>query len=130
MIIDQKNYSQITKFVFVGILNTAIGYPLFALFIYLKIPYLISLTISHILGTVHSYIWNRYFTFHSKRRVLKEFQRFFLVYLAVYIINFVLLYIAVDILKFIPLIAQIPILLIAVTTSFIGQKLFTFDDRA
>ena len=126
MIIGQKNYDQFPKFIFVGVLNTGLGYFLFALFLKLGLFYLLSLTVSHILATIHSYIWNRYFTFKSKTKIISEIPKFFLIYAFVYAVNFLLLYIAVDVFKLKPLFAQIPILLIVITISFTGQKFFTF----
>lgn len=121
-----ESHIQLVKFILVGIANTALGYGLFALFLYINIFYLISLTISHIIATTNSYILNKYITFNSKGEIRKEAWKFFLVYGMIYIINFTFLFIAVRLLRFKPLIAQIFILIIVTAISFLGQKYFTF----
>src|SRR3989338_5615760 len=121
-----KNATLFSKFVLVGIINTARDYGLFALFLKLGNFYLGALTLSHIIATINSYIWNRKFTFRSKENIKGEFIRFVSVYALMFLVNFLLLYIAVDVLKFQPLAAQLAILAVIVAVSFIGQKYFTF----
>ena len=60
------------RFLFVGGLNTIVGYGIYAILIFLNINYLLSNTISTILGVLHSYLWNRFFTFKSKEKASKE----------------------------------------------------------
>lgn len=126
MIIEKKHFEQILKYLIIGTLNTLFGYILFALLLKVKIFYLLSLLISHIIGTINSYVFNKKFTFKSKDKINGEIQKFFLVYTLMFIANFLLLYLAVDIFKIKPLIAQIPILFLTVVISFIGQRFFTF----
>ena len=75
------------RFLLVGILNTLVGYGLYALFLSLHINYLIANTMSTILGIIHSYLWNRFFTFKSKEKASKEIVKFFFVYLISYLIG-------------------------------------------
>lgn len=123
---ETKNWREFSKFVFVGILNTGLGYLLFALFIYVGIFYLLSMTISHILTVIHSYFWNRSFTFKSKGSYQKELPKFFVVYTIVYFLNFILLYITVGLLKLNVYVSQVFILGFVVVTSFCGQRYWTF----
>ena len=51
------------RFLFVGGLNTIVGYGTYALLIMMNLNYLLANTISTIVGVIHSYIWNRNFTF-------------------------------------------------------------------
>ena len=48
---------------------------------------------STILGIIHSYLWNRFFTFKSKEKASKEIVKFFFVYLISYLIGCATLYI-------------------------------------
>ncbi|OGD88358.1 hypothetical protein A3D81_01240 [Candidatus Curtissbacteria bacterium RIFCSPHIGHO2_02_FULL_40_17] len=121
-----ENFRLSSKFIFVGILNTIVGYGLFALLIDLNIFYLLSLTISHIAGTIHSYLWNRLFTFKSKSSIVKEITKFVTVYTFIYLTNFVLLYVAVDLLQLNTLIAQLFILGVVTVISFLSQRYWTF----
>lgn len=126
MITERENLRAFSKFIFVGILNTVVGYGLFALLIYLNVFYLLSLTISHIAATIHSYLWNRFFTFKSQNNITKEMPKFAAVYTLIYLANFVLLYVAVDLLQFNALIAQLFILGVVTIISFLGQRYWTF----
>lgn len=126
MITGKNHYRELTKFILVGLLNTSLGYGLFTLLIYIKINYLVALTLSHIIATCHSYIWNRYFTFKSRNKIKKEIFKFFLIYAIIYIMNFTILYLSVHFLNFKPLISQLFILAAITTISFIGQRFYTF----
>ena len=128
MITEARNLRAFSKFIFVGILNTLVGYGLFALLVYLNIFYLLSLSISHIVGTTHSYLWNRYFTFNSKNRFTQEFPKFITVYASIYVLNFALLYLAVDLFKFNVFISQLVILGLVTAISFIGQRYWAFKN--
>ena len=124
-----ENAVLLSKFVLIGLINTALGYGLFGLFLYFGSFYLVALTLSHVIATINSYIWNRKFTFKSKENVKGEFIRFICVYVLMFVINFVLLYLAVDVLRYQPHIAQLCILVVIVITSFLGQKYFTFRTK-
>lgn len=128
-IFDYKSGELIYKFIFVGILNTVFGYSLFALLIYLQIFYLLALTISHLLATFNSYLWNRFFTFKSKNRIQKELVKFLIIYTSIYILNFLLLYIWVDLFNINPLISQLFILVLVTTISFLGQRYLVFKRK-
>ena len=125
-ITDLKNRKVFSKFILVGILNTLVGYLLFALLIYLGVFYLLSLTVSHILAVIHSFLWNKYFTFKSKNEVKGEIIKFALVYTSIYLVNFLLLYIWTGILKVSPFISQFFILFVITTISFFGQRYWVF----
>lgn len=122
----KKNWPEFKKFIIVGILNTIVGYGLFAILIYANIFYLLSLTISHVLATLHSYLWNRFFTFRSANRMWQELPKFAIVYSVIYVLNFLLLYVAVDLFKFNVLVSQLFILGVVTVISFLGQRYWTF----
>jgi len=124
--VNKKNWPEFKKFIIVGILNTLVGYGLFAILIYANIFYLLSLTISHVLATFHSYLWNRLFTFKSAGKISRELPKFAVVYSFIYVLNFFLLYLAVDLLKLNVLISQLFILGFVTIVSFLGQRYWTF----
>lgn len=118
--------NQISKFVFVGLLNTIVGYVVFSLLIFLNQHYFFALSVSSIVGVTHSYFWNKYFTFKTPRKSLKEFLRFVSVYMFIYVFNLFLLYIFVDILKTGAIISQGIILTCVTLSSFLGHKYWSF----
>ena len=119
---------QLSKFSFVGVLNTIVGYGAF--FILLTwYNYLLSLIISHIIGVTHSYVWNKYWTFKSDGIQINEFIKFNSVYVIVFVVNAITLIFLVDTLKFNPKIGQLFVLPIITIISFVGHKYWSFKER-
>lgn len=73
------------RFIFVGVLNTAFGYFLFLLFIWLGLHYSLSLLFSQILGVLFNYKTTGYIVFETKTN--KLILHFFLVYGFIYLVN-------------------------------------------
>ena len=71
------------RFLFVGGLNTLVGYGVYAILLFLHFNYLVANSISTVIGVLHSYLWNRFFTFKSKEKAGKEFMKFISVYVEV-----------------------------------------------
>lgn len=119
--------SQVLKFIFVGALNTTVGYTLFALFILLHMHYTIAVAFSMVGGVINSFLWNKYFTFKNSRRInYREVIKFITVYGVVYVLNIGILFMLVDTLNYNPLVAQIFALIAIACTSFLGQKHWAF----
>ena len=116
------------RFLFVGGLNTLVGYGIYALLVYLNVNYLVANTISTIIGVAHSYLWNRYFTFKSKQKALKEITKFVSVYIASYLIGMCTLFIFKDKLNISPYIAGLINLVITTLISYFGHKYISFKD--
>ena len=114
------------RFLFVGGLNTIVGYGVYALLLYLNVNYLIANTISTIIGIIHSYLWNRFFTFKSKNKALKEITKFVSVYIVSYLIGTCTLFIFKDKLNISPYIAGLINLVITTLVSYFGHKFYSF----
>jgi putative flippase GtrA len=128
LLIDPATLTQIFKFCGVGILNTIVGYGAFFLLVnYLY--YLVALLIAHIIGVIHSFLWNKYWVFKTKKFNLWEFIKFNLIYAVVFIVNAVALFVCVDIMYVDPKLAQLLLLPIITVVSFFGQKLWTFKGK-
>lgn len=89
-------YDMRIRFLFVGCLNTLVGYLVdlgsYALMVdVFKLEQDLAIFVSPIIGTVvggiHSYFWNKYFTFSVKKKASAETLRFALVYVAMYFIS-------------------------------------------
>ena len=116
------------RFLFVGGLNTIVGYGIYALLIYIGVNYLIANTISTIIGIAHSYLWNRFFTFKSKNKALKEITKFISVYAVSYLIGMCTLFIFKDKLNISAYIAGLINLVITTLISYFGHKYISFRD--
>lgn len=77
--------SKFIKFILVGILNTAFGYSLFALFIFLNIHYSLAVFLSTVLGVLFNFktIGKLVFDSHDNSLIF----RFIAVYVLLYLIN-------------------------------------------
>lgn len=116
---------QFSKFTFVGILNTIVGYGLFFIFVS-YINYLLATILSHIIAVAHSYLWNRYWVFPSRNPVLWEFLKFNSVYLLVLVENLVLMFCFVNYFSIDPKIAGLLILPITTLISYFGHRRWSF----
>ncbi len=114
------------RFLLVGCLNTIVGYGIYALLIYFHMNYLIANTISTIIGVIHSYLWNRFFTFKSKEKAFMEILKFASVYFVSYLIGSCTLFLFKSVLNVSPYIAGFINLFITTIISFFGHKYFSF----
>lgn len=117
------------KFIFIGILNTIVGFGVYALLLkFVTDNYFITLLISHIIGVAHSYLWNNKWTFKQKKIFeYKTALRFLIVYSITFLFNFFFLYGLVNFNlinnKFY---AQAIALFFTTLISFSGHKFWTF----
>lgn len=114
------------RFLFVGGLNTLVGYGIYALLVYIGVNYLLANTISTIIGIAHSYLWNRFFTFKSKNKAIKEITKFVSVYIVSYLIGMCTLFIFKDKLNISAYIAGLINLVITTLISYFGHKYYSF----
>jgi putative flippase GtrA len=73
------------KFLFVGVLNTLVGYSLYALFIYFGLAYPLAVLFSTILGVLFNYLTIGKLVFSHKGE--SRLMPFVSVYLIVYVLN-------------------------------------------
>jgi putative flippase GtrA len=125
---DPASLKQIFKFCGVGVLNTIVGYCAFFLLVnYLN--YLLALLIAHIIGVLHSFLWNKYWIFKSRCFGFLEFIKFNVIYAMVFIVNAIALFVCVEIIQVNPRLAQLLLLPVITMISFFGQKLWTFNEK-
>jgi len=119
------SFGQIIKFSLVGVLNTVIGYGVFFISS-LYINYLLALIFSHIVGVIHSFIWNKYWVFRSSKNKIREFLKFYSVYGVMLLINIAMLYYFVSILNISPQISQLILLPFLTILTYTGHKYWSF----
>lgn len=67
----------VLKFIFVGILNTLLGYAImFTLYNFFNCNYFFSTAMNYILGGILSFFLNKYFTFQNKTKSAKQIFKF------------------------------------------------------
>lgn len=117
------------KFIFVGILNTIIGYGTYSLLVFLKINYIIANTISTIIGIICSYLLNKKITFNDTKTTKNTPIKFISVYILSYIIGTINLTIIVNKCNANEYIAGFINLFITTFISWFGHKYFSFKER-
>ena len=122
------------KFLLVGTWNTLFGYLVFLLFLFLlekifnneRQIYTLSITFSHLISVINSFIFHKVVTFVSKQKGLEivyEFRRFFNSYIITFLLNLSLISIQVELLSLNPRIAgAISLPIVTVVTFFLLSK--------
>lgn len=127
--LDIKKYIvnwQGIRFLIVGGLNTLISYGFYYSMVHFNFNYILALTLSQIIGIIHSFFWNKFWTFKSKNSGANELLKFVTVYFVAYLVNLVLLTFFVEIVKIDKKIAPIIILFLTTVISFFGHKFWSF----
>lgn len=117
------------RFLFVGGLNTAVGYGSYAAIIYLSDNYKLAYVLSNIIGITHSYFWNKFYTFRkqsAKKMSVGEITRFLSVYLVSFCIGLFMLWLLVEQLGMNDYIAGFVQLLFTTLISWFGHNKFSF----
>jgi putative flippase GtrA len=113
------------RFLIVGVINTVVGYGLFAVFL-LFFGYLVSLYLSYAVAVSLAFVLHRRFTFRVRGNVLIDFVRFVGVYVVSLAVNSVVLPVLVELVGMHPLVAQGVALVITTLISYFGHKWFSF----
>ena len=139
---NQKLFSQIIKFLLIGVFNTAIDLVVLNALILMFDPgkntalYTVFKSISFLVAVINSYYFNKYWTFRSKTRSRSSFISFFVVSVVGFILNVITATLVFDLFTktypdHVHLIANIGALFgtgIVLIWNFIGYKFFVFKD--
>ncbi|MDO4563110.1 MAG: GtrA family protein [Clostridia bacterium] len=118
------------RYVFVGVLNTIVGYGMYYIGIrFWGLHFAVASAISQIIGTLHSYIWNRKFTFRSRDSSPWEFVRFVSVYVVQYLVNVSVLAALLALFSITEELAGAIAMCFGVLVSFLGHKFWSFKNR-
>ena len=115
------------KFIFVGLLNTTLGYAVIFGFMYLLgASPILSNVAGYLIGLTVSYLLNRKFTFKSAAESRPELIRFLLVFLLSYFANLSVLVILISNFGVHDGMAQVLAGVVYVVTSFLMNKYYVF----
>ena len=117
------------RFLFVGCLNTAVGTGSDLFLRYLGLHYALSGALGTMIGTIHSYFWNKYFTYSQKKKSWREAGRFVLVYAAVYALGVLFQYFLIDRGGTDKYLAGILSAFVTTLVSYFGHTYFTFRQK-
>ena len=124
--LNNSHTKETIKFVLVGILNTIVGYGSYFIGITLGLHYTISLLISTIIGIIHSFFWNKYWTFKSKGNIKTELAKFISVYAISFFANLGILVLLIEKFNIGKKIAGLYSLILITIISYFGHKLWSF----
>lgn len=117
------------RFLFVGALNTIVGYGVYAACIYAGLHYFLAQFIASVMGITHSYLWNKFFTFRVRKKSVSEVFRFVAVYGAAYLVNVLLLWVLIDEMHLDMYFAGLICTAFTVVISYIGHKKISFRKK-
>ena len=127
-LLTKKEY----RFLLIGGLNTAVGYGSYAALLFTGIGYDPAYTISTVIGVIHSFFWNKFYTFKdqsTKSMSVLEAIRFISVYLVSYFIGKLLIAFFVDNCGLNEHLAGAINLVITTLISWFGHNYFSFRNK-
>lgn len=116
------------RYLVVGCWNTAFAYALFVA-LHRGVPslhYMVVLVMTQVIGTLNAFITHRYFVFRVRGQLIVDLARFSLVYVGVFAFNLAALPLLVEGAGVDPVVVQGGILVMAVASSYLGHKHFSF----
>lgn len=126
------------KFLLVGGLNTVVGIGSYLLMLVIfgvnifdtntaPVHFVVIATlVSQVIGVIHSYLWNKFFTFEVKEKSVSETIRFLIVYLVVFGLEYALKLGFGKLGSLNQFTISIITTIVNMIVSFVGQKLFVF----
>ncbi len=120
-------YKEFIKFLFTGVINTVITLVVIFLMYYIfNIHYIISNVIGYVLGFINSFFMNKFWTFRSKGKILRELIMFFKIFFICYLVQLGFLYYFSEKLHIKKDLSQIFSMIIYTIANFILNKYLTF----
>ena len=121
---------QFLKFCLIGLEKTILTYIIFLiLFYFFRVNYMIAAAIGFIIGVLFGFIFDKTYTFNSKRKSATTLPKYFLVYLFTLGFNLVFLRILVETRGINPIISNLISQPFIVLVNFLGTKIFVFKNR-
>lgn len=122
---SQAIHVQGLRYLIIGVLNTMIGYGIFYLGLHLSLFHQLALLLSYVIGGIHSYCWNRFWTFRATGSHLAHGLKFTAMTLLILGLNAVMLEVLVR-LGFPPKLAQLGCLAVTTVVGFLGHRSWSF----
>ena len=126
----RKVSRQFVRFCLVGLESTILNYGIFVvLYSFFGINYLIAGGTGFVSGTVFGYIFNKIYSFQSRRKDTIAFPIYFVVYSFSLVFTIISLKVLVDFFGINPLISNLITIIITTIINFFGTKIFAFKDK-
>ena len=125
-ILETINMKQFFKFIFVGFINITVFYGTYYVMLQLGFFYAIALTVGTAVGILNSYIWNKFFTFKSKKVSASEPAKFLIVHAIQYLSNLLIIHMCISFVGISPELAGLVAITIGTFISYLGHKFWSF----
>ena len=123
-------HSEKFRYLLVGTINTLFGY-FFSIALLMTIKTALGTVLvailSNLISITFSFAMYKIFVFNSQGNWIKEYIKFFMIYLNISIVNVILLFILIDFLFWKIWISQLCVTFFAAFLSYISHKKFTFN---
>jgi putative flippase GtrA len=115
------------RFAIVGVGNFVVSFAVFYLsYRYLPFGAAATNVLAYAAGMLHSFVWNRSWTFRAGGNAGVQAVRFVIVNLACLAFGTILVYVLVDVLRYPPLLVWVPVTAVSVVLSYLGCKHWAF----
>jgi putative flippase GtrA len=115
------------RFAVVGVGNFVVSFAVFYLsHRYLPLGAAVANVLAYVAGMVHSFAWNRTWTFRAEGNAAVQIVRFVVVNLACLAFGTALVYVLVDVLRYPSLLVWVPVTAVSVVSSYLGCKHWAF----
>ena len=115
------------RFAVVGVGNFVVSFAVFYLsYRYLPFGAAVANVLAYAAGMLHSFVWNRSWTFRAGGNAAVQAVRFVIVNLACLAFGTILVYALVDVLRYPPLLVWVPVTAVSVVLSYLGCKHWAF----
>lgn len=127
--IEEKKYIRIMRFCITGGINTAVDFITFSIMIYFGVYYAFAQAVGYSLGTLNSYLLNKFWTFNDSKSGKKTSSEM-IQFIAINVISFLATLLCLKLLKenlgVNIYLAKVFAIIVAQTINFMGYKLWVF----
>ena len=114
------------KFIFIGFLNTSLGFSIFFFLLFVGVNYNVALLIEYLCILLLSYLLNKNYTFKFLNNNLLLFKNYLILFIFTYIVNLLILNFLLFLFDISPVVSQVICLFLCSPLSFIIQRDYIF----
>lgn len=124
-----RTYQQLWRYAVVGIATNLVLYLIYLGITVFGLGHKVSMSLVYALGIALSFAFNRSWTFGHDGRISSAAARYFIAYLAGYVVNLIFLYVLVDRMGFAHQWVQAILIFVVAGLIFLTQKMWVFPRR-
>ena len=129
-LLKREVVKQFLKFCLIGIEITVLSYLIFIiLYYFLQVNYMISTGVGFVAGVLLGFLFNKLYTFQSKRKNLVTIPEYFLVYTSTLFFTLSFVGFLVEFLNIKPLLSYLLTQPFIILINFLGLKIIVFKNK-